>query len=760
MSGEDLPSSESRKGLCARNDVPTLPKAGRYELLDELGRGAMGVVYRAHDPVIGRSVAVKTMRLSEEGTGMTHAELIARFQTEARAAGLLSHPNIVVVYDAGEEEGLFYITMECVEGRSLQALVDAGQSFPLPRMLRLMEQACSALEFAHQRNVIHRDIKPANLMLTPDDTLKITDFGTAKILQFGTAQTAHIMGTPSYMSPEQVKGKLVDGRSDIFSLGVILYELVTGEKPFPGQNITTVIYKIINEDPIPPRELDSSVHPGLSAVITRALAKEPSARYATCRELMEALRNYREVGEDASATVMVGPRSAASGGPRPGALPLHTAGVAKPEPQKKRGGIWLALALVTIIAGAAYRVGPYVRDAWELSRATLAERRSGTARQAQSPALPAEGHPEAQAPPQGQPAAPNAAPAEEAVPHDERLPEGKPAEARPVAKTPPSRPAERAQEPPAKSPSAELKSRIERSLADAGLSGKVSVKVASNTFTLSGRLAPREHRQLLQMLRNAPTWARIVDHIEYAGPGSGESAVADRAQPATGRGEIGLLTDVLGAAAMLRGPQGRVVADCRTPCQFKNLWPGRYTLEVKQAGYQPVQRNLQVRAGGVVDERIELQPVFSGLYVTSQPPQARVFINGQPQPDPTPTTVRLDPGTYNIAVRKAGFDAYAGQVQVKANEPTQLDVELAQRLGGNRVDANTGSPAKGITVITTPPGAEILVDGFSIRERTPAQLNLAPGEHTLTLSLKGHTVARRTIMVEANQAQQVSVTLH
>src|SRR6201984_70019 len=210
--------------------METVSKAGRYEIVGELGRGAMGIVYKAVDPVIGRTVAVKTIRLSEEGTGLKRAELLARFQTEARAAGLLTHPNIVVIYDAGEEDGLFYITMEFVEGRSLQSLIDAKQPFPVSRVLKLMEQICSALDFAHQHNVVHRDIKPANLMLAPDDTVKITDFGTAKILQFGTAQTAHVMGTPSYMSPEQVKGKPVDGRSDIFSLGVILYELMTGEK--------------------------------------------------------------------------------------------------------------------------------------------------------------------------------------------------------------------------------------------------------------------------------------------------------------------------------------------------------------------------------------------------------------------------------------------------------------------------------------------------------------------------------------------------
>src|SRR5260370_1446455 len=273
--------------------MPTLAKAGRYEIIGELGRGAMGVVYKATDPVIGRTVAVKTIKLSAEGTGLTRPELLARFQTEARAAGLLTHPNIVVVFDAGEEDGLYYITMELVEGRSLQALLDDGQSFPLPRVLRIMEQACSALQFAHERNVVHRDIKPANLMLTGDDTVKVTDFGTAKILQFGTVQqTAHVMGTPSYMSPEQVKGRAVDGRSDIFSLGVMLYELVSGAKPFPGQNITTVISKIVNAEPIPPKQVDPKIHPGISAVLMRALAKDPDTRYQSFRVMLADLRNY------------------------------------------------------------------------------------------------------------------------------------------------------------------------------------------------------------------------------------------------------------------------------------------------------------------------------------------------------------------------------------------------------------------------------------------------------------------------------------
>src|SRR6202048_992964 len=299
------------------SDVPmtTLAKAGRYEIVGELGRGAMGVVYKDTDPVIGRTVAVKTIKLSAEGTGLTRPELLARFQTQARAAGLLTHPNIVVVFDAGEEDGLYDIPMELVEGKSVQALIDAGHAFPLPRVLRIMEQACSALQFAHERNVVHRDIKPANLMLTGDDTVKVTDFGTAKILQFGTVQqTAHVMGTPSYMSPEQVKGRAVDGRSDIFSLGVMLYEMVTREKPFPRQNITTVIYKIVHEAPVPPRQIDPSIHPGISAVVMRALEKEAEQRYQSCREMLEDLKNYRSIapGGNPQSTMVMGGGSPAA----------------------------------------------------------------------------------------------------------------------------------------------------------------------------------------------------------------------------------------------------------------------------------------------------------------------------------------------------------------------------------------------------------------------------------------------------------------
>jgi serine/threonine-protein kinase len=202
------------------------------------------------------------------------------------------------------DAGLFYITMEFVQGRSLAKMIEEKQAFPIPRVMRIMEQACRALDYAHHNHIVHRDIKPANLLMGELDTVKLTDFGTAKILERGGTQSGQIVGTPSYMSPEQVKGRAVDGRADVFALAVILYELLTGERPFPGKNVTTVIYKIVHEEPLAPIQLDSSIHPGLNAVILRGLSKDPADRYASCGDFLNALRTYRESPVSSAQTVI------------------------------------------------------------------------------------------------------------------------------------------------------------------------------------------------------------------------------------------------------------------------------------------------------------------------------------------------------------------------------------------------------------------------------------------------------------------------
>jgi hypothetical protein len=761
--------------------MPTVTKAGRYEIIGELGRGAMGVVYKAMDPVIGRTVAVKTIRLSEEGTGLSRPELLTRFQTEARAAGLLTHPNIVVVFDAGEEDGLYYITMELVEGKSLQALLDGGHAFPLPRTLRIMEQTCSALQFAHERNVIHRDIKPANLMLTADDTVKVTDFGTAKILQFGTVQqTAHVMGTPSYMSPEQVKGRAVDGRSDIFSLGVMLYEMVTGEKPFPGQNITTVIYKIVNEDPVPPRQIDPSIHPGISAVVMKALVKEPDQRYQSCREMLEDLRNYRTLapaggnpqstmvmgGGSPAATLVSGnaagrglageeqtvlatARSLNARASAPGQTPVvrRTGTIATaPAPPKKKsvvGTIFAALLLLGVIVYAAYRIKPVFEAARELHDE---QKKSGSlpaaapAATETTPANPA-GNPagsEVSTQPKDSAAAVSADP--------------KPAESKP-AEIVAEKPAPKKPEISISPKTAEYKGRIEEAISEKGLTGHVKVQATGNTLTLAGKLRPAEHGALLKLLRNAPSDVRVIDHLEYddapviAAGGSDEGA---HPVPSPGHGAIHVVTDVIGATAVLHGPAGHVLNKCETPCSFNNLNPARYSLEVQKDGYQSVQTALQVKMGDAQDQKIKLESLAKGIYISSQPPGADVFINGAKQSGQTPVTLPLAPGQYNLVLRLQGYEPYAGGIQIKDNIQTQLNVPLNQK---------SASRVAWAQVSSTPKGAEIIVDGNSTGQFTPARVQVPTGVHTVTVRLNGFQFAKRTFQASEGGTVPLEIPL-
>jgi hypothetical protein len=275
--------------------IPTT--IGRYEIVRELGRGAMGIVYEARDPNIGRTVALKTIRM--DVAGAVSEDLLRRFRNEAKAAGNLNHPNIVTVYDAGEHDGIFYMALELMEGGTLQdALAQRGR-LPTPEVLDIVRQVCAGLDFAHARGIVHRDVKPANVMFA-HGVVKITDFGIANIGD-GMTMTGTVLGTPNYMSPEQVLGKPLDGRSDLFGMGVMLYEMVTGERPFEGQSVTTIMYKIVHEEPIPPRKLDVTIHPGLSAVVEKALAKAPEARYQSGAALSQALSDYRAMG-DAVAT--------------------------------------------------------------------------------------------------------------------------------------------------------------------------------------------------------------------------------------------------------------------------------------------------------------------------------------------------------------------------------------------------------------------------------------------------------------------------
>ncbi|MBX3348906.1 MAG: serine/threonine protein kinase [Nitrospira sp.] len=264
---------------------------GRYKVLRELGRGAMGVVYLGKDPTIQRFVAIKTMRLDENDDSDTLQEMKARFFREAESTGRLSHPNIVTIFDAGEEGPLGYIAMELLEGTTLKDWSRKPKLLSFEQVISIVATVAEAMDYAHQQGVVHRDIKPANIMLTKEQVIKIMDFGIAKMAMSAKTQTNIVMGTPTYMSPEQIAGKKVDGRSDMFSLAVVMFELLTGRPPFLADNVSALLFAIAQTPHPSLKTLRPDLPPTVKTVIDRALQKDPAQRYRRASEFATALRS-------------------------------------------------------------------------------------------------------------------------------------------------------------------------------------------------------------------------------------------------------------------------------------------------------------------------------------------------------------------------------------------------------------------------------------------------------------------------------------
>jgi serine/threonine-protein kinase len=271
-----------------------ISQLGRYEILSELGQGAMGVVYKARDPLIDRVVAIKTINL---GLALDEKEEYeGRFYQEAKAAGRLSHPNIVTIYDVGKNDEVAYIAMEFLEGRELRDIMNDGGLLPVYQVLDIVAQVAQGLAYAHEFDIIHRDIKPANIMVVRDGHVKITDFGIARMASSAVrTQTGMVLGSPKYMSPEQVMGKLLDQRSDIFSLGVMLYEMLTGQAPFTGENVNAIMYQTLNTAPAPPGTLNPNVPEMVNFIVAKALAKSVEDRYQNATDFADDLRSCRDM---------------------------------------------------------------------------------------------------------------------------------------------------------------------------------------------------------------------------------------------------------------------------------------------------------------------------------------------------------------------------------------------------------------------------------------------------------------------------------
>jgi serine/threonine-protein kinase len=358
-------------------------KLGKYQIRRTLGKGAMGIVYEGFDPVIERTVAIKTI-LPSQLSGEEFADVMARFKREAQAAGRLNHPGIVAIYEYGEDiaqdvsdeeatmmapsasqssQRVAFIAMEFVKGRELRDYFEHNERFPMTEVVRIMSEMLDALDHAHSHGVVHRDMKPANLILLENGRVKIADFGIARVEKSDLTQTGTVLGTPSYMSPEQFMGHTVDGRSDLFSCGVILYQMLTGEKPFTGESTTTVMYKVLREEPVPPSELNLALDPALDAVVQKALAKQPAQRFQTGRDFAQALQaavsgagaGAPPVHQAAAAVAMPAVRARVA--PAPADMP---SAVATGPARSRSAGFWVAgaAAAVALVAGGYLLLAP------------------------------------------------------------------------------------------------------------------------------------------------------------------------------------------------------------------------------------------------------------------------------------------------------------------------------------------------------------------------------------------------------------------
>ncbi|HET9481636.1 MAG TPA: serine/threonine-protein kinase [Candidatus Polarisedimenticolia bacterium] len=353
----------------------TTSRIDRYEIEEIIGRGAMGVVYRARDPLIGRVVALKTIQVPEGASSRVREDSLERFSREARAAGLLSHPNIVTVYDVGEVSGFgaSYIAMEFVEGRTLRQLIPAGERMAPEDLLEILMQVVRALDYAHRRGIVHRDVKPANILIREDGLVKLADFGVARLESSELTRTGQSVGSPSYIAPETLLDKPVDARADLFSLGVIVHEMLTGEKPFRGQTLAALYHQIISLDPPAPSRSETSVPAEWDAVVSRLLAKQPGDRYASAAHLLEDLRNlelgrplvFAQAAPDEGATgVYALDATAVLPEPIPDSVIAEGAGEAgryEPEPLPAQMKALLALLTVAGFALVVILVAAFIR---------------------------------------------------------------------------------------------------------------------------------------------------------------------------------------------------------------------------------------------------------------------------------------------------------------------------------------------------------------------------------------------------------------
>ncbi len=578
---------------------------GRYRIIGELGRGAMGMVQLATDPAIGRYVAIKTIRIRDIDDTARQEKLRERLFREARSAGVLSHPNIVTIYDMGETDGVAYIAMAYVNGPTLEKALASDVPPPGQRMFEILRQTASALDYAHGKGIVHRDIKPGNIMLDEEGHVKITDFGIARTLADGNStQTRSVVGTPNYMSPEQVQAQPVDGRSDQFSLAVIAYEILTGERPFAAEHLSGIVFRIVNEEPVPAHRLNGTLTPAIDSVLRKGMAKKPGDRFPNCSSFVGALemacaesRGWKTIAAGMSGIMpTVGvekttPRKPAAptataafpSTPPPAApsatqsVPVANPTVALPPPPapppEKAGGFSMFLAVAASVLLLALVAAIFLKEAGLVGDPPVPPETASTAASANKlrelppePAVETDPGPDkddsANQPPPDKEAAKPAKPA--------------PAEPAPVEPVPESTPKRKA----------------------------------------------------------AVTVVRILREVVHA------------LRPE----EIRISTFPQDAKIVLDGNSGSF---CFAPCALHAM-PGQHHITIAKPGYATIYKDVQLGQEPLDLGEIHLDTVRGTLLLSTDPQGARIRINGAEMAELTPAKLSLKPGVYSVTVEKDG----------------------------------------------------------------------------------------------------------
>jgi hypothetical protein len=708
------------------------PTIGRYQVQANIGYGAMGAVYKAFDPLIKRTLAIKTIRLDIPKSSPQYKSFLERFYHEARISGTLSHPNIVTLFDIGEEGGLPYLAMEYVEGETIASIVEKGTKFDPERVIGLVSQIAAAIDYAHSRGVIHRDIKPSNLILAEGDRVKVTDFGIAKLVDAEMTQSGALLGTPSYMSPEQAMGDKLDGRSDIFSLGICGFEMLSGEQPFPGTNVTSILYKLVHLPPVEPANLEMNglVPQKWHEVFGRVLAKKADDRYQTASAFVQDLELClgswfgSAMGEDgAPATVMMSASGAAASVPAdssttasipPKAVAAAAAAsarppapAAEPEPEKTAAMALPDLpkpAVVKTPPPAAATPAPGEEVATVLMKAPVIpgpppaapaasggdvdvptlQVRPATSAPAPAPTPPADNATRqmpVMAPPPPKAAAPAPKPKAEPAKPKPSPPAPKPAAAAAAATPAPASPHT---EPVPRPPDLAAPAPPAKSGGGAGkliAAGAVAFVLFVGMLVVVGIVAKRHWDARGQTTVSATPTVSTPEPRAMTLPPKAPSTV------------VHVVSEPAGAMIFVDGEAKGI-----TPLDLSGVAMGPHEIRVELDGYEPKSDSVELTASApeagvnltlATPAPVPVAPTTGTADITSTPSGAAVILDGKPAGSTPLRGLTLKPGTHRLELRADGHEPYAANLVVTAGKRARLAAVLRAEVKATAVPEPT-----------------------------------------------------------------------